>query len=144
MQWLLLPIVLVLAAVVAILLLPGGARAARRFGKDSAGESAAPVRAADGELLGLQEPEPVLAPVLLPARPSGADVDALRLAPALRGYRCDQVDGVLDVVAAELDRLGRDNAALRAQLDAALDARASSAGGAAPGGVIGPTAANPE
>jgi len=63
-------------------------------------------------ILGLSEPEPVLPPVLLPERPTAADVDALRLSPALRGYRCEEVDAVLDVLGAELDRLRAENTAL--------------------------------
>ena len=64
-----------------------------------------PVPESAGPTLGLAEPEPVLAPVLLPEHPTGADVEAVRLATALRGYRCEQGDGVLDAVGAELDRL---------------------------------------
>jgi DivIVA domain-containing protein len=67
----------------------------------------ASARRADGgaAVLGLYEPEPVLPPVLLPEQPRAVDIDALRLSPALRGYRCDQVDDVLDALGAEVERL---------------------------------------
>lgn len=69
--------------------------------------SPAPARRAENgaSMLGLYEPDPVLPPVLLPERPRGADIDGLRLSPALRGYRCEQVDGVLDALAGEIERL---------------------------------------
>ncbi|RKW71588.1 DivIVA domain-containing protein [Galactobacter caseinivorans] len=67
-------------------------------------------------LLGLAEPDPVLPPVLLPQHPRAADVDAVRLSPALRGYRCDQVDAVLDALGAELDSLGAEVERLKALL----------------------------
>ncbi|MGO3152998.1 MAG: DivIVA domain-containing protein [Galactobacter sp.] len=59
----------------------------------------------DNPLVGLAEPDPVLPPVLLPERPRGADVDAVRLSVGLRGYRCDQVDQLLDGLSAEIERL---------------------------------------
>ncbi|MDR2257205.1 MAG: DivIVA domain-containing protein [Arthrobacter sp.] len=67
----------------------------------------ASARRADGgaAVLGLYEPEPVLPPVLLPEQPRAVDIEALRLSPALRGYRCDQVDDVLDALGAEVERL---------------------------------------
>lgn len=45
---------------------------------------------------GFDEPVANLPPVLLPAEPEPADVDRLRFAVGLRGYRMDQVDQVLD------------------------------------------------
>lgn len=45
---------------------------------------------------GLDEPVPNLPPVLLPARATAPDVDRVRFALGLRGYRMDQVDQVLD------------------------------------------------
>jgi hypothetical protein len=66
----------------------------------------------EGEILGLVEPVAALPPVLLPERPRRSDVDALRLGVGLRGYRCDQVDEVLGVLSAEIERL-------RSDLDAA-------------------------
>ncbi|GAA4371989.1 DivIVA domain-containing protein [Paeniglutamicibacter cryotolerans] len=62
------------------------------------------IRAA-GVIEGLVEPVATLPPVLLPERPLGADVRAVRFSLGLRGYRMDQVDEVLDVMAAELERL---------------------------------------
>lgn len=51
---------------------------------------------------GLVEPTPSLPPVLLPDRPSAADVGRIRFSLGLRGYRMDQVDEVLDRLAAAL------------------------------------------
>lgn len=45
---------------------------------------------------GFDEPVASLPPVLLPADPKPADIDHLRFALGLRGYRMDQVDQVLD------------------------------------------------
>lgn len=63
---------------------------------------------------------------LPPGQLGPADVEALRLGVGLRGYRMDEVDQVLDRLAAELARrdaalaaLSAQNAALRAQVDAA-------------------------
>ncbi|MEZ2388925.1 DivIVA domain-containing protein [bacterium RCC_150] len=64
---------------------------------------------------GLDEPVPNLPPVLLPAGAEASDVDRVRFALGLRGYRMDQVDEVLDdlrdQLAAkelEIDRLKRE------------------------------------
>lgn len=54
-----------------------------------------------------------LPPVLLPPRPSPAEIDRVRFAVGLRGYRMDQVDEVLDVLRAELARKNEQVAALR-------------------------------
>ncbi|MBD7995296.1 DivIVA domain-containing protein [Arthrobacter sp. Sa2CUA1] len=51
---------------------------------------------------GLAEPDPRLPPVLLPERPVAADVADLRFSVALRGYRMDEVDEVLERLAAAL------------------------------------------
>ena len=48
---------------------------------------------------GLPEPDPRLPPVLLPEQPDATDVGRLRLSVALRGYRMDQVDAVLERLA---------------------------------------------
>ncbi|MET1065745.1 MAG: DivIVA domain-containing protein [Arthrobacter sp.] len=45
---------------------------------------------------GFDQPVANLPPVLLPAEVEPADVDRLRFAVGLRGYRMDQVDQVLD------------------------------------------------
>jgi DivIVA domain-containing protein len=58
-----------------------------------------------GEILGLAEPLPTLPPVLLPERPTGTDIAGVRLGVGLRGYRCDQVDAVLEALAGEIDLL---------------------------------------
>lgn len=51
---------------------------------------------------GLVEPTPSLPPVLLPDRPTASDVGRIRFSLGLRGYRMDQVDEVLDRLAAAL------------------------------------------
>lgn len=56
-------------------------------------------------VVGLLEPEASLPPVLLPVRPSRSDVDAVRFSIGLRGYRCDQVDDVLDRLAGRIEEL---------------------------------------
>lgn len=57
-------------------------------------------RGADGGLRafddGFDQPVANLPPVLLPAEVEPSDVDRLRFAVGLRGYRMDQVDQVLD------------------------------------------------
>ena len=45
---------------------------------------------------GFDEPVASLPPVLLPEHAAAADIDQLRFAIGLRGYRMDQVDQVLD------------------------------------------------
>jgi DivIVA domain-containing protein len=45
---------------------------------------------------GFDEPVASLPPVLLPEDPAPSDIDHLRFAVGLRGYRMDQVDQVLD------------------------------------------------
>lgn len=77
-------------------------------------------------LFGLVEPVASLPPVLLPERPGPGDARRVRFAVALRGYRCDQVDAVLESLDAEIGRLN-------AELD---DARS--------GSVIRTTTENPE
>lgn len=53
---------------------------------------------------GLDDPPANLPPVLLPADPAPADVDRVRFALGLRGYRMDQVDQVLDRLRDQLAR----------------------------------------
>lgn len=56
-------------------------------------------------IVGLVEPVATLPPVLLPPEPTASDIESVGFALGLRGYRCDQVDEVLDVLSAEIDRL---------------------------------------
>lgn len=58
-----------------------------------------------GPIQGLVEPVASLPPVLLPEDPSAADIESVQFSLGLRGYRCDQVDEVLDVLSAEISRL---------------------------------------
>jgi DivIVA domain-containing protein len=69
---------------------------------------------------GFDEPVASLPPVLLPADADPSDIDHLRFAIGLRGYRMDQVDQVLDElreqIAAkdrEIERLGEELGRLR-------------------------------
>ncbi|MHA7141252.1 MULTISPECIES: DivIVA domain-containing protein [unclassified Arthrobacter] len=55
-----------------------------------------------GHPAGLVEPAPSLPAVLLPDDPHPSDIDRIRFAPALRGYRMDQVDEVLEKLASAL------------------------------------------
>lgn len=95
MPFMLVALAVLLVGAVAVLLsaqrkkLPQG----RRF--ESAGEPIA----------GLVEPEPSLPPVLLPEHPRAEHVDKVRFSLGLRGYRCDQVDEVLDILATEITSL---------------------------------------
>ncbi|SDH39364.1 DivIVA domain-containing protein [Arthrobacter subterraneus] len=59
-------------------------------------------RGEPADVPGLVEPTPTLPPVLLPERPDAADVRRVRFSLGLRGYRMDQVDEVLDRLAAAL------------------------------------------
>ncbi|WP_394247681.1 DivIVA domain-containing protein [Arthrobacter pityocampae] len=72
--------------------------------------------------LGLVEPVASLPPVLLPEHPTAPDVDAVRFGLGLRGYRMDQVDEVLDRLAAALAERDAAISELRSQL-AVQDAR---------------------
>ncbi|GAA1357787.1 hypothetical protein GCM10009596_09530 [Arthrobacter rhombi] len=67
--------------------------------------AAGPALPSSGPILGLAESVPSLPPVLLPEHPTAQDVARMRLGVGLRGYRCDQVDEVLAVLAGEIDRL---------------------------------------
>ena len=60
------------------------------------------LRRDSGAVSGLVEPTPTLPPVLLPDHPSASDVGRIRFSLGLRGYRMDQVDEVLDRLAAAL------------------------------------------
>ena len=94
-------VLLVLAILVlgAAVLMGVGTRRARLHGGGARYE---PTRA---PIQGLVEPVASLPPVLLPLEPRPADIEAVGFSLALRGYRCDQVDEVLDALSAEIDRL---------------------------------------
>lgn len=66
---------------------------------------------------GLEPPVRSLPPVGLPDPPRPADLDRLRFAVALRGYRMDQVDAVLDRLRDRLVAQDREIDRLRARLD---------------------------
>ncbi|GAA5193730.1 hypothetical protein GCM10023346_19410 [Arthrobacter gyeryongensis] len=68
---------------------------------------------------GLDEPVPNLPPVLLPAGAKASDVDRVRFALGLRGYRMDQVDEVLDELRDQLTRQEREIERLKLALEAA-------------------------
>lgn len=65
---------------------------------------------------GFDQPVANLPPVLLPADAKPADVDRLRFAVGLRGYRMDQVDQVLDELRDQLATKDRKIADLGAEL----------------------------
>lgn len=94
-------VLLVLAILLlgAVVLLGVGTRRSRLPGHGARFEST------QAPILGLVEPVASLPPVLLPAEPKPADIDALGFSLALRGYRCDQVDEVLEALSTEIDRL---------------------------------------
>lgn len=62
-------------------------------------------------------PVATTATVLPAAGITRADVDAVKFAQVLRGYKTSEVDWVLDVLGAELDMLRAELAALRASTD---------------------------
>ncbi|WP_445153819.1 DivIVA domain-containing protein [Arthrobacter sp. Hor0625] len=66
---------------------------------------------------GFDEPVASLPAVLLPAEASPADVDRIRFAVGVRGYRMDQVDQVLDELRDELARKDSVIARLRNELE---------------------------
>ena len=65
---------------------------------------------------GFDQPVANLPPVLLPAEVEPSDVDRLRFAVGLRGYRMDQVDQVLDELRDQLAARDRQVADLAAEL----------------------------
>jgi DivIVA domain-containing protein len=71
-----------------------------------------------GRISGSMEPPVSSLPFrgLLQDRVRAADLEHLRFDAALRGYRMDQVDGVLDRLAEELARRDGEIAALRSEL----------------------------
>ncbi|ALQ30306.1 cell division protein DivIVA [Arthrobacter sp. YC-RL1] len=94
------PFVLVFLA----LLLVGGT-ALLLSGRRRAADAGRHFEAVPEPIAGLAEPEASLPPVLLPEHPRASDIDKVRFSLGLRGYRCDQVDDTLDVLAAEITRL---------------------------------------
>ena len=65
---------------------------------------------------GLEEPVASLPPVLLPEEAKPDDIDRVRFALGLRGYRMDQVDQVLDDLRDQLAAKDAEIAGLRAHL----------------------------
>ncbi|WP_353712656.1 DivIVA domain-containing protein [Arthrobacter sp. K5] len=72
--------------------------------------------AGDGFDDGFDEPVASLPPVLLPDDATPADVDNVRFALGLRGYRMDQVDQVLDDLRDQLAARNAEIERLREQL----------------------------
>ncbi|MET1088621.1 MAG: DivIVA domain-containing protein [Arthrobacter sp.] len=75
---------------------------------------------------GIEEPPANLPPVLLPANAAPEDVDSVRFALGLRGYRMDQVDQVLDELRDQLAASRHEVETLRVRL-AALEQPAPAA-----------------
>ncbi|THJ66038.1 DivIVA domain-containing protein [Arthrobacter echini] len=80
---------------------PGGLKPRRRTA-DGTGRRTGGWSAVIREDLGLVAPVAPLPPVLLPGSVSAQDVDAVRFGLGMRGYRMDQVDEVLDRLAAAI------------------------------------------
>jgi DivIVA domain-containing protein len=81
------------------------------------------IRRAGGTVAdGFDDPVAALPPVLLPAQAGPADVDRLRFALGLRGYRMDQVDQVLDELRDQIAAKNGEIERLRAELRAASPA----------------------
>ena len=66
---------------------------------------------------GFDEPVASLPAVLLPDDAESADVDRIRFAVGVRGYRMDQVDQVLDELRDQIARKDREIASLRTELE---------------------------
>ncbi|MFF2029381.1 DivIVA domain-containing protein [Arthrobacter sp. NPDC058192] len=66
---------------------------------------------------GFDEPVASLPPVLLPEHAAPADIDHLRFAVGLRGYRMDQVDQVLDDLRDQISAKDRKIQALGEELE---------------------------
>jgi DivIVA domain-containing protein len=77
--------------------------------------------AGDGFNDGFDDPVASLPPVLLPEDATPADVDHIRFALGLRGYRMDQVDQVLDELRDQLAAKNAEIEALRGQLQASAE-----------------------
>lgn len=89
----------ILLVVLAILVI--GATAFFAVGRARPGDGSL-IRREPAVVSGLVEPTPSLPPVLLPDHPAAEDVGRIRFSLGLRGYRMDQVDEVLDRLAAAL------------------------------------------
>jgi len=66
---------------------------------------------------GFDEPVASLPAVLLPEDAEPADIDRIRFAVGVRGYRMDQVDQVLDELRDQIARKDREIASLRTELE---------------------------
>lgn len=86
------------------------------------------VAAGRGDGLGAAQPERSPLGALPAGEVTRSDVDGLRFTLALRGYRMDEVDAVLDRLVDELDRRGTRILELESRLDehpTSTDARAA-------------------
>lgn len=93
-----------------------------------------------GRLGELPEAQPDRPPLALPEDRVlvAEDVDAVRFAVGVRGYRMDEVDEVLDRLAAEVGERDARIAALQARLDGSTTPAAASAGAASEHEPAGP------
>ncbi|MDP9692837.1 UNVERIFIED_ORG: DivIVA domain-containing protein [Arthrobacter globiformis] len=89
----------------------------------------------DGFKDGFDEPVASLPPVLLPEDAKPADVDQVRFALGLRGYRMDQVDQVLDDLR---DQLAARNAEIESLREQLRDSAAPLAAGEQPAAQLAP------
>lgn len=104
---------LALAVVGAVAVAVAGRIGPGRWRRTAAGASDPDFLHGPGDTAALGEPDPRLPPVLLPDHPDAADVGRLRFSVAFRGYRMDQVDEVLERLAAALQDRDEELARLR-------------------------------
>lgn len=105
-------LVFLAVALTGAVFLLGTGRASKVF-RGRRGAEAGALRALDD---GFDQPVANLPPVLLPADALPSDVDQLRFAVGLRGYRMDQVDQVLEELRDQLAAKDRKIAALGDEL----------------------------
>jgi DivIVA domain-containing protein len=97
-------------ALIGVAVLVGNGMASKMFRRGRAGR-----RAPFDD--GFDEPVASLPPVLLPEHAAAADIDRLRFAVGLRGYRMDQVDQVLDDLREQITAKDRQIKALGEELE---------------------------
>jgi len=104
---------LALAVVGAVAVAVAGRIGPGRWRRTAPGASDPDFLYGPGDTAALGEPDPRLPPVLLPDHPDAADIGKLRFSVALRGYRMDQVDEVLERLGAALQDRDEELARLR-------------------------------
>jgi DivIVA domain-containing protein len=92
---------------------------------------------------GFEEPVASLPPVLLPEEAKPDDIDRVRFALGLRGYRMDQVDQVLDELRDQLAASRHEVEILKARLEAVEEAGPAAGTAAEPSAGTGAQAEPP-